>query len=82
MINKIAHLGDYHIHNDKLERKYNNYLQIKNSDVKKCANKWNIEDTNFLIENYEKYGVEYCSEKLNRTIGSIYTQYHRNKHKL
>ncbi|MCK9415614.1 hypothetical protein M0Q97_03015 [Candidatus Dojkabacteria bacterium] len=80
----IIKLGEYLYidSNDKLERKYNKYLQIKNSDVKKCANKWNIEDTNFLIENYEKYGVEYCSEKLNRTVGSIYTQYHRNKHKL
>ncbi len=33
--------------------------------------KWSREDIDFLIENYPKYGVEYCANALNRTKGSI-----------
>lgn len=36
--------------------------------------KWLKEDIEFLIENYPKYGVEYCANELNRSKGSINKQ--------
>ncbi len=33
--------------------------------------KWLKDDINFLVENYPKYGVDYCVKSLNRTKGSI-----------
>jgi 5-methylcytosine-specific restriction endonuclease McrA len=35
---------------------------------------WTEEEERFLIENYSKFGSEYCSEKLSRTIGGIRTR--------
>ena len=32
---------------------------------------WTEEEELFLIENYSKFGAEYCSIELNRTIGGI-----------
>ncbi len=34
----------------------------------KFENLWKIEEEKFLVDNYEKYGPKYCSEKINRTI--------------
>jgi len=39
--------------------------------MKKNERIWNEEDVLFLKENYKKFGAEYCSEKLNRTISAI-----------
>ena len=36
--------------------------------------KWNEEEINFLNEHYEKYGLSYCSEKLNRHKKSVQTK--------
>jgi hypothetical protein len=65
----IIKVGEYLYNNsiDKLERKYEKYLEIRNCDIQKQLNIWTEEDVNFLIENYKSKGCVYCSEKLNRT---------------
>lgn len=34
----------------------------------KFENLWTNEEEKFLVDNYEKYGPKYCSERINRTI--------------
>lgn len=38
------------------------------------AKEWTEEEELFLIENYSKFGAEYCGEKLSRTIGGVRTR--------
>jgi len=71
----IIKLGEYLYRNSddlRLERKYNKYQQIKNCDIEKSYPDWTNEELEFMKENYSKMGAEYCSEKLNKSIGSIY----------
>lgn len=73
----IIKLGDYlykDSDNIRLERKYKKYLEIKNSNIQKSPPKWTKIDKQFLKENYRKFGVNYCAEKLNRSEKSIYKQ--------
>jgi len=70
----IIILGNYLYEdtNIRLERKYDKFLEIKNSNIQKCAEKWAKEDEDFLSKNYREKGVEYCAEKLNRSKSSIF----------
>jgi hypothetical protein len=75
----IIKLGDYLYNNCgyiKLERKYNKFLEIKNSPIKKASQKWSKDDKEFLINNYRERGLLYCCDKLNRTKKSVYKQVH------
>ena len=67
--------------NIRLERKYEKYIFIKNCKIPES--RWTIKDEQFLIENYDTKGIDYCVEKLNRTIKSIkfkiYTLRKQNK---
>ena len=71
----IIKLGEY-LYQDsddlRLERKYKKYQQIKNCDIEKSYPDWTNEELEFMKVNYSKMGAEYCSEKLNKSIGSIY----------
>ncbi len=75
----IIKLGDY-LYQDcgsiMLERKYQKFLEIKNSPIKTPPQKWTEEDKIFLIKNYRENGLLYCCEKLNRTKKSVYKQVH------
>lgn len=73
----IITIGDYlyeNCKNNKYERKYIIFNNIKNSKIKKSTNKWTKKDENFLLENYDNKKL--CCEKLNRTSSSIYGKYH------
>ena len=73
----IIKLGEY-LYQDsedlRLERKFQKYQQIKNCDIQKSYPNWTDEEINFLKENYSLLGAKCCSEKLNKSIGSIYGQ--------
>lgn len=76
----IIKLGDYLYKNSydiRLERKYDIYQKIKKSNIQKSSPKWTNVDINFLKENYYEKGVNYCSDKLNRTKKSIYAKVHK-----
>lgn len=78
----IIKIGDFiykDSENTRFERKYNKYIDIKNSKIKKAKNKWNNIDDIFLIENYYTKGVDYCSSFLNRSKQSIYHRIHKLK---
>lgn len=86
IVNKwdIIKLGEWLYKDSKglrLERKYQKYLDIKNSDIKKASPKWIDYDINFLLENYKDKGVKYCMKKLNRSKDSIYKKYSKFKNK-
>lgn len=77
----ILKIGEYIYENSndlRLERKYNKFIDIKNSDIKKGYPKWTKEEIDFLINNYSN-GVEYCSSNLNRSHKSIYKKIHQIK---
>jgi len=78
----IIKIGDYLYQNSndvRLERKYLKYQDIKKSKIKKAPPKWTKKDIKFLTENYFDIGVNECSKRLNRSVGSIYTKIHRLK---
>lgn len=66
----------------RLERKYEKYIKIKESNIQSASPKWNNNDIIFLKENYKKLSMEKISEKLNRSINSIYAKYHKLKNNI
>lgn len=79
IVNKsdIVKLGEYFYHNSdnlRLERKYDKYIEIKNTNIEKATPKWTEEEILFLKNNYYINGCQYCVEKLNRNIDAIYTR--------
>jgi len=79
----IIKLGEY-LYKDseeiRLERKYEKYLEIKNSNINKRMPKWSKEECGFLLENYKNKGIDYCVKKLNRSKSAIrYKKYELNR---
>lgn len=78
----IIKLGDW-LYKDsegiRLERKYQKYIEIKNSNVQKSSPKWNQDDINFLKKNYSILGIDICSKHLNRTKKSVYFKMYKLK---
>ena len=62
-------------------KKHGEFLQslgdhLQGKQCLKCSQEerpdvWKEEELNFLIENYKKYGRNYCSEKLNKTTRTV-----------
>lgn len=80
-INDIIKIGEFiysNWENIGLNRKYEKFLHMKELKIKPIKF-WTDDEKNFLINNYEKFGAKYCSEKLNRSVGSIRTYYCINK---
>lgn len=42
--------------------------------MRSTYNKWSLEEINYLLNNYSKYGPEYCSKYLNRTKYSVFSK--------
>ena len=75
----IIKIGDYLYKDSKgirLERKYNKYLEIKNSDIQRCHPKWTEVEEKFIIDNYREKCLEYCMEKLGKSKKSIFKRVH------
>ena len=49
-----------------------NWLSNYNLISNKVCKPWTEEEDRFLVENYPKYGYEYCGKKLGRSKDSIY----------
>jgi len=70
----IIKLGEYLYKDSKeiyLKRKYEKYLEIKNSDIKKKMPNWSKNELIFLEDNYKKMGIDYCVKKINRSKNAI-----------
>jgi len=79
----IIKIGDYLYENsvdNRLERKYNKYLEIKNCDIVTQLLRWTEDDMIFLRENYKKYGARYCARILNKSENSIRSKIHYMKY--
>lgn len=78
----IMKLGEYLYKGSddiRLERKFEKYLEIKNSNIQKRNNNWSVDECSFLMDNYKSKGIGFCSENLKRSKNAINTKIYELK---
>lgn len=77
---KIQKLLDKGLSNKEIAKHFNRksestvvwWLKKYNLKSNRPSKRWNKEDKQFVIDNYPKMGAVFCSEKLDRSLDSIY----------